>query len=106
MGFQSEPEKSISSHEGFYQDGSDEGNTTERDPFERKIATLVLGESVELLHNENKKGMSLRSRSEGCLRFESSEYICSELNNNFIELTDNFRTPGSRKHLWWSLVLI
>ena len=29
MGFHWEPEKSIFSHEGFYQDSSDEGNTTE-----------------------------------------------------------------------------
>ena len=36
MGFQFEPERSISSHEGFYQDSSDEGNTTKRDTFVRK----------------------------------------------------------------------
>ena len=36
MGFQFEPEMSISSHEGFYQDSSDEGNTIERDTFVRK----------------------------------------------------------------------
>ena len=36
MGFQFEPERSISSHEGFYQDSSDEGNTMERDTFVRK----------------------------------------------------------------------
>ena len=35
MGFQFEPERSISSHEGFYQDSSDEGNTM-RDTFVRK----------------------------------------------------------------------
>ena len=33
MGFQFEPERSISSHEGFYQDSSDEGNITEQDTF-------------------------------------------------------------------------
>ena len=36
MGFHFEPERSISSHEGFYQDSSDEGNTMERDTFVRK----------------------------------------------------------------------
>ena len=36
MGFQFEPERSISSHEGFHQDSSDEGNTTKRDTFVRK----------------------------------------------------------------------
>ena len=36
MGFQFEPERSISSHEGFYQDSSDDGNTIERDTFVRK----------------------------------------------------------------------
>ena len=36
MGFQFEPERSISSHEGFYQDSSDEGNTTKQDTFVRK----------------------------------------------------------------------
>ena len=36
MGFQFEPERIIYSHEGFYQDSSDEGNTTEWDTFVRK----------------------------------------------------------------------
>ena len=36
MGFQFEPERSISSHEGFYQDSSDEGNTMKQDTFVRK----------------------------------------------------------------------
>ena len=36
MGFQLEPERSISNDEGFYQDSSDEVNTTERDMFVRK----------------------------------------------------------------------
>ena len=36
IGFQFEPERSISSHEGFYQNSSDEGNTMERDIFVRK----------------------------------------------------------------------
>ena len=36
MGFQFEPERSISSHERFYQDSSDEGNTMEQDMFVRK----------------------------------------------------------------------
>ena len=36
MGFQFERERSISSHEGFYQNSSDEGNPTERDMFVRK----------------------------------------------------------------------
>ena len=36
MGFQFEPQRSISSHEGFFQDSSDEGNTTERGTFVRK----------------------------------------------------------------------
>ena len=41
MGFQFEPERSTSSHEGLHQDSSDEGNTTERD------VTLVFGECEE-----------------------------------------------------------
>ena len=36
MGFQFEPQRSISNHEGFFQDSSDEGNTTERGTFVRK----------------------------------------------------------------------
>ena len=36
MGFQFQPERSTSSHEGFYQDSTDEGNTTERDTFFKK----------------------------------------------------------------------
>ena len=36
MAFQFEPEMSVSSHEVFYRDISDEGNTTERDTFVRK----------------------------------------------------------------------
>ena len=36
MGFQFEPEKSISIHEGFYQDICDESNTMKRDTFVRK----------------------------------------------------------------------
>ena len=47
MGFQFEPERSISNHEGFYQDNSDEGNTTEQDMFVRKYCDLF-GKSVEI----------------------------------------------------------
>ena len=36
IGFQFEPERSISNHEGFYQDSSDEGDAMERDIFDRK----------------------------------------------------------------------
>ena len=36
MGFQFEPERSISNHEGFCQGSSDESNTTQRDMFVRK----------------------------------------------------------------------
>ena len=36
MGFQFELERIISSHEGFYQHSSDEGNTMEQDTFVRK----------------------------------------------------------------------
>ena len=46
MGFQYEPERSISSPEGFYQNSSDEGNTTERDTFVRKDCNP--SESVEI----------------------------------------------------------
>ena len=35
MGFQFELESGISNHKGFYQDSSDEGNTTKRDMFAR-----------------------------------------------------------------------
>ena len=35
VGFQLEPEKSISNDDWFYQDSSDDGNTTERDMFVR-----------------------------------------------------------------------
>ena len=45
MGFQFEPERRISSHEGFYQNSSDEGNTTKQDMFVRKDCD---GESVEI----------------------------------------------------------
>ena len=36
IGFQFEPERSISNHEGFYQDSSDERDAIERDMFVRK----------------------------------------------------------------------
>ena len=36
IGFQFEPERSISNHEGFYQDSCDEGDAMERDMFYRK----------------------------------------------------------------------
>ena len=36
IGFQFEPERSISNHEGFYQDRSDEGDAIERDMLDRK----------------------------------------------------------------------
>ena len=36
IGFQFEPERSISNHEEFYQDSSDEGDAMERDMFDRK----------------------------------------------------------------------
>ena len=36
IGFQFEPERSISNHEGFYQDISDEGDVMEQDMFDRK----------------------------------------------------------------------
>ena len=45
MGFQFELERSISSHEGFYQDSSDECNTTKQDMFLRKDCDC---ESVEI----------------------------------------------------------
>ena len=48
MGFQFGRERTISSHEGFYQDCNDEGNTTKRDTFVRKNVALVFGESVEI----------------------------------------------------------
>ena len=35
MSFQFEPERSISNHEGFFQD-SDEGDAIERDMFDKK----------------------------------------------------------------------
>ena len=47
MGFQFEPERSISSPEGFYQNSSDEGNTPERDTFVRKDCNP--SESVEIV---------------------------------------------------------
>ena len=48
MCFQSEPERSVSNHEGFYQDSSDKGNTMGLDMFVRKDCTLVIDESVEI----------------------------------------------------------
>ena len=36
IGFQFEPERSISNHEGFYQDINDEGDVMEQDMFDRK----------------------------------------------------------------------
>ena len=36
IGFQFEPERSISNHEGFYQDSSDEGDAMERNMSDRK----------------------------------------------------------------------
>ena len=36
MGFQLEPERSISSHEVFYKDNIEEGSTTEQDIFVKK----------------------------------------------------------------------
>ena len=48
MGFQFGRERTISSHEGFFQDYSDKGNTKKQDTFVRKDAALVFGESVEI----------------------------------------------------------
>ena len=48
MGFQFEPEQSISSYQEFYQDSSDESNTTERNMLVRKNSDPSVGESVEI----------------------------------------------------------
>ena len=37
LGFQLEPERSICSHEGFYHDSSDEGNTKERHVCQERL---------------------------------------------------------------------
>ena len=42
MGFQFQSQRSISSHEGFDQDSSDEGNTTKQDMFVRKDCNLCV----------------------------------------------------------------
>ena len=47
-----------------------------------KIATLVLGASVEIAP-QRKQGMSALSRSGGGARFKSSGYIWPESSNNF-----------------------
>ena len=48
MGFQFEPERIISSHEGFYQDSSDKVIIGNEIRLSGKIATIVFGESVEI----------------------------------------------------------
>ena len=57
MGFQFKPERSIFSHDGFYQDGSDEDSTNiavmkvilwSQIFLSGKIATLMYGESVDI----------------------------------------------------------
>ena len=40
IGFQLEPERNVSNHEEFYQDSCGEGDTMERDMFDRKDCDL------------------------------------------------------------------
>ena len=72
MGFQFEPERSISNHEGFYQDSSDQGNTTERDMFVRKDCDPVVWykcRNCSTMKTENWKELSVSSRRGDCLPF-------------------------------------
>ena len=68
MGFQFEPERSIASHEGLYQDSSDEGNIKERDIIVRK----------DWEHNVWRKcrnRSSMRTEKE-CLCYQEVEAVC------------------------------
>ena len=90
IGFQFEPERSISNHEGFYQDSSDEGDAIERDMLDRKdsdpsvwckcrnCSTMktekecVCCQELEAVHGVNLQGIFVLSQA----------IILSELNYN------------------------
>ena len=69
MGFQFEPERSISSHEGFYQDSSDEGNTTKRDTFVRKDCDPSVW--------WKRRNCSTMKTEKECLCYQEVEAICN-----------------------------
>ena len=84
IGFQFEPERSIFNHEGFYQDSSDEGDAIKRDMLDRKDCDpSVWCKRRNCSETENRKGMSVLSRSGGSARCKSPGYICPESSNNF-----------------------
>ena len=81
IGFQFEPERSIFNHERFYQDSSDEGDAIESNMLDRKDCDPSVW--WKLLHNENRKAVSVLPRSGGSAWFISSRCICPESSNNF-----------------------
>ena len=92
MGFQFEPERSISSHEGFCQDSSDEGSTTKRDMFVRKDwQPQCLVKVQKFLHNETEKECQCYQEVEAVCNFNlqgifflSQAIILSELTHNLM----------------------
>ena len=69
MVFQFEPERIISSHEGFYQDSSDEGNTKEWDMFVKKdYDSSVLWKC---------KNCSKMKTEKECLCYQEVEAVCN-----------------------------
>ena len=61
IGFQFEPERSISNHKGFFQDSSDEGDAMEQDIFDRKDCDSRVRCKCRNW-NPNRKGMAVLSQ--------------------------------------------
>ena len=86
MGFQFEPERGISNHEGFYQDRSDDDNSTERDMLSGKIATLVFHCTTKKAEKECLFFQEVEAVRDFNLRgiFVLSQAIISELTHNLM----------------------
>ena len=68
IGFQLEPERSVSSHEGFYHNSSDKGNTTERNIFVRKDCDLSVWWKC--------RNCSTMKTEKECLCYQEVEAVC------------------------------
>ena len=68
LGFWFQPERSISNREGFYQDSSDEGNTTEQDMFVSKDCDP----SVSWMY----RNCSTMKTEKECLCYHEVETVC------------------------------
>ena len=90
IGFQFEPERSISNHKGFFQDSSDEGDAMERDMFDRKDCDPSVWCKCR-----NCSTMKTEKECLCCQEVETvrdfifiSRYICLESSNSLIGITE------------------